>query len=273
MSRLPQRVGCAILPLVMAACASPPPAPALLADADRQLRVAAGHYRDGRLADALQAFGRAERHAERIDDGRRIAEARLGQGASALRLERPDLAAEHYARARAEARRADVGALTQVADLGLAEATRQAGRPAEAEAAFRAALDDTGLSPTLRIQAAIGLALTRLARNDAAGAEQRLADVRQQIPADADDLLAATLAAQARVALAQGRPAAAAPLAEQALELDRRRLDPPAIAADHTLLADIARARGHTEAALAHVQRATSIRHQLGLPGTAATLD
>lgn len=271
MSRLPKRAASVILlPMLAAACAGTPPPPALIADADRQLRVAASHYQDGRLADALQAFRRAERHAERIDDARRITEAQLGQGASALRLERPDLAGEHYTRARAEARRAGLGTLTQAADLGLAETARRTGRLAEAEAGFRAALDDADLAPVMRGQAANGLALTRLARGDAPGAERLLADTRQQLPADADDLLAATLANQARVALVLGRAAAAAPLAWQALDIDRRRLDPPAIAADHALLADIARAQGSTEAALAHARRAMAIRRQLGLADTPA---
>lgn len=268
MSRLPKHAACVILPMLVAGCASAPPPPALLSDADRQLRVAASHYQDGRLADALQAFGRAERHAERIDDARRITEAQLGQGASALRLERPDLAGEHYARARAEARQAGLSTLAQAADLGLAETARRTGRLADAEAGFRAALSDAALPPDMRSQAANGLALTRLAQGDATGAERLLADARQQLPANADDLLAATLANQARVALSRGRAAEAAPLARQALDIDRRRLDPPAIAADHALLADIAQAQGNTEAALAHAQRATAIRRQLGLPDT-----
>lgn len=249
----------------LAGCATPAPPPAL-ADTDRQLRLAATRYQEGRPADALRAYQRAYSLAERIDDSGRLALALLGQGASALRLGRHEAARAAYALARDEAQRGGESGRALQAALGLAESARQQGHLVQAATGFAGVLADPAGGAAERARAANGLALVHLAQGETALAERLLADARPQIPESDRELLAATLANQARARLAQGQPAAALALARQALELDRARLDPLAIADDHLLLAEIMTRRDNPDAAGAHRRRGQSIRKQLGLP-------
>lgn len=257
--------------LLLASCAAPPP-PAPLADTDRQLRLAAARLGEGKPADARRAYQRALALAERIDDRPRMIEALLGEGASALHLETWPAARAAYAKAGEIARAAGEPPLTAHAlhaALGLAETDRRAGRLAEAAGGFTRLRGDPAAPPAIRLPAINGLALIHLARGELSAAEALLNDLRLRLTAGDAELDAATLASLARLRLAQGRHDLALPLARQAIARDRARLDPAAIAADHALLAEIAREGGDPATAQTHTERAAAIRQHLGLPPAA----
>lgn len=268
--------------LLLSACATPPIPPPALQDIDRQLRAGTAHYEGGRLADAATAFRRAATAAERVDDAHRRTAALLALGSSELLQERFANADQTYRLAADEASTHGLAVAHAQAAAGLGEIARQQGRLDDAATVLQGVLTTPGLPADTRTLIENALALTRLAQGDIAVAEALLTEADTRSRMLAPELRATTLANRARALLARATPgeptapshlAAAQRLGAEALDIDRARLHPPAIAADHLLLGDIAARNGDIPEARRHFARARAIFAQTGQTAAVARTD
>ncbi|HEY5762868.1 MAG TPA: hypothetical protein VIS73_06645 [Rhodocyclaceae bacterium] len=258
----------ALATALLSACASAPPQPAAIAQYERDMNRAQDRFHEGRLLAAAAAYRQAVAAGERYDDAARLAPALLGLAAVALELEEFAEAGSHYREAVREADRAGLPGLRLNAEVGAAETVRRSGDCRAASVAGQALLA-RGPEPGVaaRIQLLLANCLT-------AGGDPRAALATLYAPADTQSpgLQAARLASEAAAHLALGDALAARQAAEAALAIDKHDRHPPAIAADHRLLAEIAAGAGDPDSALAHALRAWRIFRHTGQSRAASRL-
>ena len=254
--------------VLLGACSSAPPQPAAIAQYERDMNRAQERFHEGRLTTAAASYRQAVANGERFDDAARLAPALLGWAAAALELEDFAEAAARYREAAREADRAGLTAVRVHATLGAAETARRQGDCVTASTAGEALL---GQAAETEIAARIQLLLANclVTGGQAQAALAKLAALDDGLP---PLLQSARLASEAAARLALGDPVAARAAAEAALLLDRRERHPPAIAADHRLLAGIASDAGDPLGALLHARLALRIYRQTGQTRPAARL-
>ena len=255
--------------LLLVACASSPPQPASLARYERDMQRATERFQDGRLREASDRYRLAANQALQIDDPARIAMAELGLGAVSIELGELDRAMSHYRTAAAEGLRSDRDDLAAQATLGIAEVARREGDCTSALAGTAALRESTDRA--LRLTAELLEAHCLRASGDSLGAARLLEAVGTEIESAPAGLRSAWHATRAAGHLANGDPDAALEDAGKALAINRARRYPPAIAADHRLLAEIHAAAGRETEAAFHRQRAGQIAALIGLQGVRAT--
>jgi tetratricopeptide (TPR) repeat protein len=261
-----KRLAIAVLPgliMLLGACASTPRQPADLARFDRDMQKAAEYLQEGRMRQAADKYRVAANRALLFDDPARIALAELGRGAVSIELRELEQAKSHYRYAEAESRRATRNDLTAQATLGIAEVSRQEG---DCDSALAMA-EPLRESPdrTLRLSADLLTAHCLRAVGDAPAATALLESLGAEIESAPGALRSAWHATRATSHLAAGALDAAMKEAEMALAIDRERRYPPAIAADHRLLAEIHLAAGANTEAGHHQERAERISILSGL--------
>lgn len=256
------RAACLLVAFVVSACGSAPPQPAAISRYDRDMRKAEEVRLEGRLPEAAAIYRSAITYGERHDDSARLAPALLGLAGVALELEDFAVASRGFEEARREATRAGLGDLQQAARIGSAETARRQGdcrtAAGAAEEVLRAATD-----LSLHWRAQLLLANCRLADGDAVAA-MGILDALPAGKAPAPHFEAARLASRAAALLADGKAALAKADATSALATDKAWGYPPAIAADHALLARIAAASGDKPTAGLHANRADRIYRHTG---------
>jgi hypothetical protein len=248
--------------LLLGACASPPPQSAPVSRYERDMRKAEELQHEGRLAAAAASYRAAIAYGERHDDSARLAPALLGLGGTVLEIEDFARAGAAFEQAWHEAGRAARPDLQQAAALGSAETARRRGDCAQAERGAEALLGPAA-DPALHWRARLLQANCQLARGDgrkALATLDALSAGKVQSPA----LESARLAARAAALLASGEVMLAGDPARAALDIDKGVGYPPAIAADHALLARIAIAAADSAAARLHAQIAQRIYRHTG---------
>lgn len=243
--------------LLSTACATTPTQPLAVARYDRDMQRAAESFEEGRLREAAASYRLAVKRALHFDDPARIALAELGLGAVALELREPEQAKGHYRNADFESRRAGRDDLAAQAMLGNAEIARREG-DCDAGLAGAAPLRESA-DRTLRLTADLLTAHCLRALGDTRAATGLLDALAAEIGSAPATLRSAWHAARAEIHLAAGALDAALDDAEKALAIDRERRFPPAIAADHRLLAEIHAAAARDTEARFHRQRAQQI--------------
>jgi tetratricopeptide (TPR) repeat protein len=209
--------------------------------------------------------------AQRVDDNAHLVDAWMAKGATEVLLEDTSGARRTYTQAFAEARSAHLPAKAWQAELALADLDRRAGVVATARIQF-AWLGEQGSADHFAI--AQELALCDIAQQQPQRALGHLQPWLAQMPSLPLELRATLLANLARVRLALGEDDAAQTLALDALALDKQAQHPPAIAADHLLLAQVMQQAGHPAQAQEHLAKAQRIRLLMGLPAAVdATAD
>ena len=253
---------------LLAACSSPGPQFASNPGISRHLENGSRHYQAGRLGDAHTAFEAAVAAAEQLDHSPALVDAWMAKGATELVQENYPAALASYTRAHTEAQWAKLLPRVWQAQIALADTQRRQGLPALARARL------TQLRPSLAAGSADlfkldqSLALCALAAKDT---DQAMALLQPWLVHMADlppDMRAVLQANMAGVQLERGQTHAALALAQDALALDRQLEHPPAIAADHLLLARVLRRMGQEAQALTHQGKAQRIRMAIGLPET-----
>ena len=250
-----------IAAVLCAACSSTPESNQAI---DRPLRIGSQAYQSGQLVDARMAFQRATTAATLYDDNARLADAWLAKAASEVLLGEFAAAEQSYRTAKLEAIAGNVPDKVLQADIGLAETTRRQGQLAAAQAQYENLRQKSGLTVTNQTQVDLGLALCLLADGQLDAAEKLLqpwlARQADLPPASRSAVLANT----ARLRMAQGENAKASELAQAALEIDREARNPPAIAADHALLAEIFQRAGRSDEEQWHLGVARRIQSLTG---------
>ena len=132
---------------------------------------------------------------------------------------------------------------------------------------FDTVLANPAIPEETRLQALNGRALVALAMGDLDGAEAMLKIAETRARENWPAILAATLANQARLSLRREHHREAISRAREALAIDRNLHHPPAIAADHVLLAEVLQELGNPEDARAHLERAEMLYGYTGQGG------
>lgn len=252
--------------MLLSACSSPGPQFASNPGISRHLENGSRHYHAGRLREAHAAFEAAVAAAEQLDHSAALVDAWMAIGATELVQENDLGARASYTRAHQEAQWAKLQPRVWQAQIALADLDRRQGLPALARARL------TQLRPSLAAGSADlfkldqSLALCALTENDPDQSMALLKPWMADMATLPPDLRAVLLANMAGVQLELGQTQAALALAQDALALDRQLEHPPAIAADHLLLARVLRRMGQEAQALAHQDKAQRIRLAIGLP-------
>jgi tetratricopeptide (TPR) repeat protein len=185
--------------VLLAACSSPGPQFSSNPAINRHLEDGSRHYHAGRLREAHAAFEAAVAAADRLDHSAALVDAWMAKAATELVQEN------------------DAGARASLVQL----------RPALA----------VGSADLFKLDQS--LALCAVANKDLAESMALLQPWMARIADLPLDMRAVLLANMAGVQLEQGQTHAALALAQDALALDRQLEHPPAIAADHLLLARV----------------------------------
>jgi tetratricopeptide (TPR) repeat protein len=258
-------LGLLLCTVFLTACSSPGPQLASNPAISRHLEDGSRYYHAGRLREAHTAFDAAVATAEQLDQSAPLVDAWMAKGATELLQENHLGARASYTRALQEAQWAKLPPRAWQAQIALADLDRRQGLPTQARASLaqlRPALA-AGSADLFKLDQS--LALCALADKDPA---QSMALLQPWMARMADlppDMRAVLLANMAGVQLERGQTDSALALAQDALTLDRQLEHPPAIAADHLLLARVLQRMDLEAQALAHQGKAQRIRLSIGL--------
>jgi tetratricopeptide (TPR) repeat protein len=251
--------------VLLAACSSPGPQFSSNPAISRHLEDGSRHYHAGRLREAHAAFEAAVVVAERLDHSAALVDAWMAKAATELVQENDAGARASYTKAQHEAQWASLQPRVWQALIALADLDRRQGLPTKARASL------VQLRPALAVGSADlfkldqSLALCAVANKDLAESMALLQPWMARIADLPLDMRAVLLANMAGVQLEQGQTHAALALAQDALALDRQLEHPPAIAADHLLLARVWQRIGQEAQAQTHQGKARRIRVAIGL--------
>jgi tetratricopeptide (TPR) repeat protein len=241
--------------LSLGACASAPPPPP--SSADRLNAEAVRRLSRGDGVGAEETARKALQEAMLTDDLRGQARALTNLGALALARGLVEDALRCFRSAVSLYRTAGViddGEVIALTNLGSALLAQ--GRVAEADATFADAIARALARGGASHMAASGRAATALARGDAREAAQLARRAADDAEAAHDmPAAAAAMAIEGQALATLGDLRAAHARLEKALDLDRRREDPLAVASDLRALADVAERQGDADAARAYRAR------------------
>ena len=256
----------AAIAVIACACGTASNRSVLVEQYQREQLLAQDNYARGRLLEAMGNFRGALRDAELMDDRRAQMATWISMGTVWAQLEEHTEAAEAYDRARDLGTAVADPRLRAFAELGHAETLVATGH-AEAAVNLFDSLIGTGSPRDAETEARALNGRARaelvLGREDSAAADLERAE---SLAARSEDpgLLSATLLNRARVLSSRGRTAEALELTSRALQLDRARHLPLAIAIDLELLGELQSQSGDTAAARASLTRAARLYHLNG---------
>jgi tetratricopeptide (TPR) repeat protein len=256
----------AICAMALAACANPSPNFSGNPTVNRHLQSGSRDYLAGRLREARASFQAAVIAAEKLDNSADLVDAWMAKAATELLQEDYAAAAKSYTQAHIEAQSVGLMQRTWQTQVALADIDRRVGHIAAARTRFEHLRSQLPVGNPDLVKLDQGLALCALAEKEP---ERSLALLRPwvaQAPDMPPQMRAALLANMARVQLALGYANVALNLAQDALALDQQLEHPPAIAADHLLLASVLHQMDRAADARLHQVKAQRIRLSMGLP-------